>query len=114
MIQTLGDVFMLVGIISVGVVAFLLVILLYHLVFVVMDLRKVMHRLNEITEQIEGMLLRPVELVSDVVEWLQTKVWDVYVGKNSGETRKERRAKKKHLKKQKKRGKIGAFERTEV
>lgn len=111
MIQTLGDVFMLVGIISVGVVAFLLAILLYHLIFVVMDLRKVMRRLNELTEQIEEMLLKPVELVAEIVDWLQKKVWEAYFTGNSGETRKEKRARKK---KQKKRKRIGAFERTEV
>src|SRR3989338_7710823 len=114
MIQTLGDVFMLVGIISVGVIAFLIAILLYNFIFVGMDLRKVMHRLNELTEHLEQGLLKPVNLMAEVVDWLQKKVWDVYVGGSSGETRKERRAKKKHLKKQKKRGKIGAFERTEV
>ena len=111
MIQTLGDVFLLVGIVAVGVIAFLLAVFLYNAVFIVMDLRKIMKRLNELTEQIEEMLLRPVELVSEIVDWLQTKVWDTYVKGSSGETRKERRSRKK---KQKKRKKIGAFERMEV
>ena len=37
MIQTLGDVLLLVTTISVGVVAFLFAVFLYHLIFVVMD-----------------------------------------------------------------------------
>jgi len=102
---------MLVGIVAVGVVSFLLAIFLYNAVFIAMDIRKIVKRLNDLTEQLEEMLLRPVELVSEIVDWLQTKVWDTYVKKGGGETRKERRAKKK---KQKKRKKIGAFERTEV
>lgn len=111
MIESLEDVFLLVGIISVGVIAFLFAVFLYNLIFVVMDLRKITRRLSELTEQIEEMLLKPVELVSEIVDWLQTKVWDAYFTGDTGETRKERRARKK---KQKKRKKSGAFERTKV
>ena len=51
---------MLVGIVAVGVISFLLAIFLYNAVFIAMDLRKVMKRLNELTEQIEEMVSRPV------------------------------------------------------
>ena len=115
MIQTLGDVFMLVGIVAVGVISFLLAIFLYNAVFIAMDLRKVMKRLNELSEQIEEMVSRPVELVSEIVDWLQKKVWEAYFTGGTGESRKDRRAKKRELKKEKKRRKkSGGFERTAV
>ena len=79
MIQTLGDVFLLVSIVSVGLVAFLLAIFLYNLIFVVMDLRQVMKRLNDITAEVEEMIMAPVQMVSKVVEWIQKWVWDSYV-----------------------------------
>lgn len=78
MIQTTGDILTLVAIISLGVVSFLLAMFLYHLIFIVMDLREVMRRLNVLTAQIEEMLVQPVELVSQIVEWVKDKVWDVY------------------------------------
>lgn len=77
-IQTTGDILTIVAIIALGVVSFLFAIFLYHLIFIVMDLREVMRRLNALTGQIEEMLVQPVELVSDIVEWVKEKVWDVY------------------------------------
>ena len=78
MIQSLGDVLMLVAIVSLGLVSFLLAVFLYHLIFVVMDLRQVMRRVNDLTSELEEMLVRPVELVSGVAEWLQKWVWEAY------------------------------------
>lgn len=102
MIQTLGDVLVLVTIISVGVVSLLLAVFLYHLVFVVMDLRQVMKRINDITEEIEEMIMKPVEAVSLAMGWLQKLVWDLAAGgdgkKNEKKSRRERRREKKRKK----------------
>jgi hypothetical protein len=98
MIQTLGDVLLLVAIVSLGLVGFLLAVLLYHLIFVVMDLRQVMKRLNDITAEIEDMLMKPVEIVAQVMDWLQKLLWDFYVvedGLSKKSTKKKRKKSKK-------------------
>ena len=95
MIQSLGDVLMLVAIVSLGLVSFLLAIFLYHLIFVVMDLRQVMRRLNDLTSEVEEMLVRPVELVAGIVEWVQKWVWDAYFVDESKKGKKKGAGKKK-------------------
>ena len=103
MIQTLGDVFVLVAIISTGLVAFLLAVFLYHLIFVVMDLRQVMRRLNDLTAEVEEMLMRPVELVAGIVDWAQKMIWDAYfVEDTKPKKKKATKAKKGKGKKNKK------------
>ena len=102
MIQTLGDVFVLVAIISTGVVAFLLAVFLYHLIFVVMDLRQVMKRLNDLSAEVEEMLMRPVELVAGVVDWVQKMIWDAYFVEEKKPKKKVTKTKKGKGKKNKK------------
>lgn len=99
MIQTLGDVLLLVTIISVGVVAFLLAIFLYHLVFVVMDLRKVMKRVNEISAQIEDMLVKPVEVAGIALGWAQKIIFDLIDMDSTERPKKAKRSKKSKTKK---------------
>ncbi len=114
MIQTLGDVLVLVTIISVGVVAFLLAIFLYHLVFVVMDLRKVMKRVNEITAQIEDMLVKPVEVAGVALGWAQKLVFDLIDMETTAKPKKAKKAKKAKPKKEKKKRKKGGFKKKKV
>ena len=95
MIQTLGDVLLLVAIVSVGLVSFLLVVFLYHLIFVVMDLRQVMRRLNDLTAEVEEMLLRPVELAAQVIDWIEKHIWEAYFAEEPKKGRKKRKGRRK-------------------
>jgi hypothetical protein len=95
MIQSLENILLLVSIIAVGVVSFLLAILLYHLIFVVMDIRKIMHRVSDFSQHVEGMLTAPVALLSEVFEWLQERVWDTYFGEGGKKTKTKRKKRKK-------------------
>ena len=106
MIQTLNDVLLLTAIIALGVVSFLLAILLYHCIFVVMDLRQILRRMREWIAQVEEMLLSPVRLVSEVVDWV-VKMWETCATGSNQESRRERRKRKRKRVK-------GGFERTEV
>jgi hypothetical protein len=99
MIQTLGDVLMLVAIISLGLVGFLLAVFLYHLIFVAMDLRQVMRRLNDLTSELEEMLMAPVQLVEGIVDWVQKWIWEAYMTDTSSEKKKKRKSKGKKKKK---------------
>ena len=104
MIQTLGDIFLLVAIISLGLVSFLFVVFLYHLIFVVMDLRQLMKRLNDLSAELEEMLMKPVEVMAQVMNWAQKVLWDIYVVDNR-RPKKAKKGKKKGKKEKKKRKK---------
>lgn len=104
MIQTLGDVLLLVAIISLGLVSFLFVVFLYHLIFVVMDLRQVMKRLNDLSAELEEMLMKPVEVMAQVMSWAQKVLWDIYVVENKKKP-KTKKGKKKRAKKEKRKRK---------
>jgi len=77
MIQTLGDVLLLVTIISVGVVSMLLAVFLYHLIFIVMDLKQVMKRLNDLTAELEELVRKPVEMMGMGIGWLSSLLADL-------------------------------------
>ena len=103
MIQSLSDVLLLVSVIAIGVVGFLLAILLYHLIFVVLDARQVMKRANDISREVEEIVLRPVEVVGSIVDWVQKWVIDTYLAddkpKKVAKSRKKTKKSKKKTKK---------------
>ena len=51
-------------------VAILLLIVLYHLIFIVVSLRKVMKRAENVTEQIEAVILKPLSMTDQAIEWV--------------------------------------------
>ena len=106
MIQSLSDVLLLVGIVSLGVVSFLLAILLYNLIFVVMDARQITRRVRNLTEEIEEMLLKPMGLVAQVVDWVQDAIFGGSVFPSWKTKKGDHKKKKKHIK--------GGFEHTAV
>ena len=52
------------------VVAVMLVVVLYHVIFIVVDLRKTMRRITSMTEQVESVLMKPLSLTEKALEWL--------------------------------------------
>ena len=97
MIQTLGDVLLLVTTISVGVVAFLFAVFLCHLIFVVMDLRQVVKRINELTAELEEIVRKPVEVMGLGITWLTNLIADMTLapkGHREKKTKKHRKKKK--------------------
>ncbi len=51
-------------------VAIMIIIVLYHLLFIVVDLRKVMRRFEETTEQVEAMILKPLAIIDEAFGWV--------------------------------------------
>lgn len=60
-----------------AIVGVMIIIVLYHVLFIVVDLRKIMRRFEETTEQVESMLLKPLAIIDEAFAWiidhLQTK-----------------------------------------
>lgn len=48
-------------------IALLLLIILYHLLFVVVDLKKIMRRLDKVTKEAEDIILSPLSLVDSIL-----------------------------------------------
>jgi len=51
-------------------VAVLLLIVLYHLIFIVVSLRKVMKRVENVTTEIETVILKPLSMTDQAIEWV--------------------------------------------
>lgn len=66
-------------------VAVLLLIVLYHLIFVVVDLRKIMRRVEGITQELEDVIMKPLSMADSILQWVLDMI--------------EKTAKKKHVKK---------------
>ncbi len=50
-------------------VLIMVMILLYHALFVVVDLRKIMRRFSELTKEVEDMIMKPLSIIDTVLEW---------------------------------------------
>jgi len=65
----------------------LLVVVLFHLVFVALDLRKIVKRVNTVTAQLEQVILKPINMADATVEWVAAFL--------EGYSRKEKKGKKR-------------------
>ena len=49
-------------------VALLLVIVLYHVLFIVVDLRKVLRRIEAVTKEVENVIMKPIGMADQVLQ----------------------------------------------
>ncbi len=52
-----------------GVVGVMLVVVLYHVLFIVVDLRKILRRIEGVTGEVESMIMRPLGLLDHLLQW---------------------------------------------
>ena len=52
------------------VVAVMLLIVLYHVLFIVVDLRKILRRVEDITSQVEAVIMKPLSMADQIMEWV--------------------------------------------
>lgn len=57
-----------------AVVAVMLIVVLYHLLFIVVDLRKISRRFESLTDQVENMLIKPIAILDQTFSWLAEQV----------------------------------------
>lgn len=48
----------------------LLILVLYHVLFLVVDVRKIARRIEGITEELESVLLKPISMIDKVLQWV--------------------------------------------
>jgi len=51
-------------------IAILVLIVLYHVLFIVVDLRKVMRRVEGLTEELEDVLMKPLSMIDAILQWV--------------------------------------------
>lgn len=51
-------------------VAVMLVVVLYHVLFIVVDLRKVMKRVQSVSEEVEAVIMKPLTMTDKILEWV--------------------------------------------
>lgn len=66
-------------------IAVMVVVVLYHILFIVVDLRKILRRVDDITEQVEAIILKPIaladQILAKVVEMIESGANKVKKGK---------------------------------
>jgi hypothetical protein len=53
-----------------ALIAVMIIIVLYHVLFIVVDLRKIMRRFEDTTAQVEAMILKPLSIIDEAFEWV--------------------------------------------
>lgn len=63
------DLNVLIGVLY-ALVGVMLLIVLYHVLFIVVDLRKISKRMEDLTSQVETILLKPLSIADQGVQWV--------------------------------------------
>lgn len=74
---TYNDILTLLSIIAVA----LLIVILYHLIFVSTSLRRTAERVDQLSEDIESMILKPLGTVDYMIDWFIAMVESMKGGK---------------------------------
>lgn len=51
-------------------VAVMLIVVLYHVIFIVVDLRKIARRISGVTEEVESVIMKPLAMTDQAMEWM--------------------------------------------
>jgi hypothetical protein len=79
--DALTIIFLLVGV--------MIVVVLYHVLFIVADLRRVLRRMDHLTRQVETVLLKPLSMTDKVLEWVAAQFLQghSFMGKKKGKSK---------------------------
>lgn len=55
-------------------IAVMVVVVLYHTLFIVVDLRKIVRRLNLITEEVEAVIMKPLAMADKILQWVMHRI----------------------------------------
>lgn len=50
-------------------VAIMLIIVLYHVLFIVVDARKILHRIERVTREVESVIVKPLSVADKAFQW---------------------------------------------
>ena len=55
-------------------IAVMIIIALYHVIFIVVDLRKISRRFEGITEELETVIMKPLSMTDKFLEWVNVMI----------------------------------------
>jgi hypothetical protein len=62
-------------------VAVMSVVVLYHVLFIVVDLRKVMRRVESVSHEVEQIIMKPLTMTDKILEWVLEYIEGLEQGK---------------------------------
>lgn len=51
-------------------VAVMLIVVLYHVIFIVVDARKIVRRISSLSEEVETVIMKPLSMTDQLLQWL--------------------------------------------
>ena len=75
---SLSDVLIILSIIAVAMV----IILAYHMIFVSVSLRRIADRMDDLSKEVEGLILKPIGAIEYLIEWFSVVVENMVSGKD--------------------------------
>lgn len=51
-------------------IGIMLIVVLYHLLFIVVDVRKIVRRIEGVTDEVGSMILKPISMADKALEWV--------------------------------------------
>lgn len=82
---SLNDILTLLSILAVG----MLVILMYHLIFVSVSLRRITDRMDQLSKDVEAVILKPIGAVDYMLDWFLSMVDSMKADHTSAEKKKK-------------------------
>ena len=49
-------------------IAVMVVVVLYHILFIVVDVRKILNRFQDLTEQVESVMMKPISMADTILQ----------------------------------------------
>lgn len=51
-------------------IGIMLIVVLYHVIFIVVDLRKTMRRISNVSEEVETVVMKPLSMADQAIAWV--------------------------------------------
>ncbi|MSR67579.1 hypothetical protein EXS65_02010 [Candidatus Peribacteria bacterium] len=78
---SLNDILSLLSVIAV----LMLIVLIYHMIFVSVSLRRIADRMDDLSKEIEGLVLKPIGAIEYLIDWFAGAVEGMRAGKEVDE-----------------------------
>ncbi len=74
---SLSDILTILSIVAVS----MFIVLAYHLIFVSVSLRRITDRIDDVSKEVEGLILKPIGAIEYLLEWFSVVVENMMSGK---------------------------------
>ncbi len=68
----------------------MVIIVLYHVIFIVIRARRITERLDDVTKEVEGMIMKPLSLMEESMSWITEFLLSMYTDKSDHHKKKHK------------------------